>query len=59
MSHYQQHLDAGTRYDPDAERKGAKHIMTADGRQVTKIGTRKYRVMGSPEILTSDDPDAP
>lgn len=59
LSLYQQYLDAGTRNDPDAERKGTKHIMTADGRQVTKIGTRKYRIMGSPEILTSDDPDAP
>lgn len=59
LSLYQQHLDAGTRGDPGAERKGAKQIMTADGRLVTKIGTRRYRVLGSPETLTSDDPDAP
>ncbi|MGQ0525840.1 MAG: hypothetical protein ACT4P8_19525 [Betaproteobacteria bacterium] len=56
---FQEFIDAGTRGDPTGQRKGAKQIMTGDGRRVEKIGTRKYRVAGTTEILTSDDPGAP
>lgn len=56
---YQEYLDAGTKDDPAAERKGRRRIMTKDGRLVDKIATRKYRVMGSTEILTTEDPNAP
>ena len=56
---YQEYLDAGTKGDPGAERKGRRRIMTTDGRLVDKIATRKYRVMGSTEILTTDDLSAP
>jgi hypothetical protein len=33
--------------------------MTEDGRRVEKIGTRRYRIAGTTEVLTSEDPDAP
>ena len=56
---YQEYLDAGTKDDPAAERKGRRRLMTTDGRLVDKIGTRKYRVMGSTEILITDDVSAP
>lgn len=56
---FQEFTDAGTRDDPNAERKGPTHIMTADGRHVSKIATGKYRIRGSAEKLTSDDPNAP
>lgn len=59
LSCYQQYYDAGTRDDPTAERKGPLHILTADGRRVDKIGTRKYRILGARDLLTSDDPSAP
>jgi hypothetical protein len=56
---YQEYLDAGTKGDPAAERKGRRRIMTTDGRLVDKIATRKYRVMGGTETLTTEDPNAP
>jgi hypothetical protein len=56
---YQEYLDAGTKDDPAAERKGRRRIMTKDGRLVDKIGTRRYRVMGSTEILTTEDANGP
>ena len=56
---YQQYMDAGAYDNPTAERRGATHILTSDGRRVDKIGTGKYRVLGSSGILTSDDPSAP
>ncbi len=56
---FQEYTDAGSRDDPSAERKGPKHVMTTDGRRVDKIGTRKYRIVGSAEVLSSDDPNAP
>ena len=59
LSILQEFLDAGTMNDPEAERPGAKQIMTADGRRVDKIGTRKYRIAGSATIFTSEDPAAP
>jgi len=59
LSCYQQYFDAGTRDDPSAERKGPLHILTSDGRRVDKIGTRKYRILGSRDLLTSEDPLAP
>jgi hypothetical protein len=59
LSCYQQYFDAGTRDDATAERKGATHILTADGRRVEKLGTRKYRILGSRDVLTSDDVSAP
>lgn len=52
---YQEYLDAGMRNDPNAERKERRQIMTTDGRHVDKVGTRKYRIMGTAEILASDD----
>jgi hypothetical protein len=59
LSIFQEFLDAGSMDNPERERPGAKQIMTADGRRVDKIGTRKYRITGSAKILTSDDPAAP
>jgi hypothetical protein len=59
LSIYQEYLDAGSLDSPNAERKGARQIMTSDGSRVDKIGTRKYRAVGSAEILTSDDLNAP
>lgn len=56
---FQEFRDAGTRDDPTAERKGPLQIMTTDGRRVDKIGTGKYRIVGSAQVLTSDDPNAP
>ncbi|MGQ0752080.1 MAG: hypothetical protein ACT4PS_16230 [Betaproteobacteria bacterium] len=56
---YQEFIDAGTRDDPHAERRGRWQVMTGDGRRVEKIATRRYRVIGSTDILTSDDPNAP
>lgn len=59
LSCYQQYFDAGTRDDPSAERKGPLHILTSDGRRVDKLGTRKYRILGTRDLLTTDDPTAP
>ena len=59
LSTYQQYFDAGTRDDPTAERRGAIHILTPDGRRAEKIGTRKYRVLGTRDVLTTDDVNAP
>lgn len=59
LSHYQQYLDAGTWNNPAAERPGPTHILTEDGRRVEKIGTRKYRILGTRDILSSDDTNAP
>ena len=56
---FQEYLDAGTRGDPNAERKGATQIMTTDGRRVTRVSKGKYRIAGSAEDLASDDPTAP
>ncbi|MGQ0751380.1 MAG: hypothetical protein ACT4PS_12660 [Betaproteobacteria bacterium] len=56
---YQQYLDAGTWNNPAAERPGPMHILTEDGRRVDKIGTRKYRILGSKDVLVSDDMNAP
>lgn len=56
---FQEYLDAGTRGDPHAERKGRTRIMTMDGRHVDKVATRKYRVMGTTDVLTTDDFGAP
>jgi len=56
---YQQYLDAGTWNDPAAERLGPTHILTEDGRRVDKIGTRRYRILGSRDNLSSHDTSAP
>jgi hypothetical protein len=56
---YQQYLDAGTWNDAAAERPGPSHILTEDGRRVDKLGTRKYRILGSRDVLVSDDVSAP
>jgi hypothetical protein len=56
---FQEYMDAGIRDDPNAERKGPKQIMTTDGRRVNRIAKGKYRIVGSPEDLTYDDPNAP
>ena len=56
---YQEYLDAGTKGDPLAERKGRKRIMTMDGRHVDKVGTARYRIMGTSDVLTTEDPGAP
>ena len=59
LSCYQQYFDAGKCDDPTAERRGALYILTPDGRRVEKLGTRKYRILGSRDLLTSDDVNAP
>jgi hypothetical protein len=59
LSLYQQYFDAGTRDNLVAERLGPTHILTPDGRRVEKIGTLKYRILGSRDILSSDDANAP
>jgi hypothetical protein len=56
---YQEYLDAGSKDDPLAERRGRKRIMTTDGRHVDKVGSYKYRIMGTTDILTTEDPNAP
>lgn len=56
---YQEYVDAGTQGDPNAERKGRQYILTPDGRHVDKVGTRKYRVMGTTDLLSSEDAGAP
>jgi hypothetical protein len=56
---YQEYLDAGSKDDPLAERRGRKRIMTMDGRHVDKVGSYKYRIMGTTDILTTDDSNAP
>ena len=58
LSIYQEYLDAGTKNNSEAERKGRRLIMSGDGRHVEKLGTQRYRVMGSSEILTSTDSNA-
>ena len=59
LSIYQEYLDAGSRDNPEAERKGRRIVMSSDGRHVDKLGTRKYRIMGTTEILTTEDLNAP
>ena len=59
LSIFQEFFDAGTKDDPNAERKGTRQIMTADGRRVTRGSKGKYRIAGSAEVLASDDPTAP
>lgn len=56
---YQQYLDAGTWNNSAAERLGPAHILTEDGRRVEKVGTRKYRILGSRDIFASEDANAP
>lgn len=56
---YQEYLDAGSKDDPLAERRGRKRIMTTDGRHVDKVGSFKYRIMGTTDVLTTEDPKAP
>jgi hypothetical protein len=56
---FQEFLDAGTKDDPNAERKGTMQIMTTDGRRVARVSKGKYRIAGSAEDLASDDPAAP
>lgn len=52
-------IDAGHYGDPDAEVEGMKAIRTSDGKSVNWLGSKKYQVVETGEILTSDDPRAP
>lgn len=52
-------IDAGHFGDPDAEIEGMKAIRTSDGESVNWLGSKKYQVVSTGEILTSDDPKAP
>lgn len=52
-------LDAGGMDDPGATIPGLKHIRTADGLKVNRLGQGKYQVVVTQQVLVSDDPDAP
>jgi hypothetical protein len=52
-------IDAGHFGDPDAEIEGMRAIRTSDNKSVNWLGSKKYQVVETGEILTSDDPDAP
>jgi hypothetical protein len=52
-------IDAGHFGDPDAEIEGMKAIRTSDGESVNWLGAKKYQLVSTGQILTTDDPDAP
>ncbi|MGD0768462.1 MAG: hypothetical protein ABSB42_09750 [Tepidisphaeraceae bacterium] len=52
-------IDAGHFGDPDAEIEGMRAIRTNDGKSVNWLGAKKYQVVSTGQILTSNDPDAP
>lgn len=51
--------DAGTMENPNLQEPGSKRMELSDGRVLTMVGDREFKIAGSDEVFLLDQPYAP